>query len=121
MVDSHLPRFAQGVQALALAIAFLLLQEWVVLVLGALLIAASTGGARFNLFAYLYRALPIPRGEPEAAAPPRFAQAIGAIFLSVSSVMLFVAEERSVAWWTGGWGPALAVALLAGIAATTKF
>lgn len=121
MVDSHLPRFAQGIQAAALAVAFAVLAEWVVPVLGAVLLLAAAGGPRYNLFAYLYRALPIPRGEPEPAAPPRFAQSIGTVMLVAASVVLFAVEPRSAPWWVLGWGPALAVAVLAALAATTSF
>ncbi len=81
--------------------------------------AAALGGPRFNLFAYIYRALPIPRGEPEAAAPPRFAQTLGTIFLTVGTLFLYTAEPETTTWWVLGWGPALLVAALAGLAATT--
>ena len=123
MVDSHLPRFSQGLQALLLAAAFVIdpvSGRWVVVALAVILFAAALGGPQLNLFAYAYRALPIPRGEPEPAAPPRFAQALGTVFLSIASVMLFAARLESTGWWVGGWGPALLVALLAGLAATTS-
>ena len=120
MIDSHLPRFSQGVQAVLLALAFLLDQRWLVLVIGAILIAAAVGGARWNVLAYLYKSLPIPPGEPEAAAPPRFAQTLGAFFLTVASIGLLTAEPQSTTWWTLGWGPALLVAVLSGLAATAS-
>ena len=121
MVDSRLPRFSQAVQAAVLALAFLVDARLVVPVLGVILLLAVVGGPRWNALAYLYRALPIPPGEPEPAAPPRFAQAVGTIFLAVATIGLFVAEPESDAWWVLGWGPALIVALLAGLAATTSF
>jgi hypothetical protein len=123
MVDSHLPRFSQGLQALLLAVAFVIdpvSGRWVVVALAVILCAAALGGAKANLFAHVYRALPIPPGEPEPAAPPRFAQAVGAVFLTIASVLLFAAGIESTGWWVGGWGPALLVALLAGLAATTS-
>ncbi|MEA2434292.1 MAG: hypothetical protein QOG54_1749 [Actinomycetota bacterium] len=119
MIDSHQPRFAQGVQSVLLALAFLLDLRIVVPLLALVLGAAALGGPRFNLFAYLYRALPIPRGEPEPAAPPRFAQTLGTIFLMTGTVFLFTAEAKSTLWWALGWGPALLVTVLAGLAATT--
>jgi hypothetical protein len=119
MIDSHQPRFAQGIQALVLAVAFLADLRFVVPVLGVILAAAAIGGPRFNAFAYLYRALPIPRGEPEPAAPPRFAQVIGTIFLAIGTVFLYTARPETTLWWALGWGPALAVAALSGLAATT--
>jgi uncharacterized protein DUF4395 len=119
MIDSHQPRFAQGVQSVVLALAFLIDLRIVVPILGVILAAAAIGGPRFNVFAYLYRALPIPRGEPEAAAPPRFAQTIGTIFLVTGSIFLYTADAESTLWWSLGWGPALLVAVLSGLAATT--
>lgn len=121
MVDSHLPRFSQAVQALILAVAFLLQLEAVVPILGLIMGLAALGGPRWNLWGYLYRGLPIPRGEPEPAAPPRFSQILGTIFLGISTIGLYTLREESTAWWVVGWGPALAVMLLAAIAAATAF
>ncbi len=121
MVDSHLPRFAQALQALILAIAFLVQTEIVVPIVGVVMGAAAIGGPRWNLFAYLYRGLPIPRGEPEPAAPPRFSQSLGTVFLGIATIGLYTLREESTAWWVVGWGPALAVMLLAAIAAATAF
>ena len=121
MIDSNLPRFSQGIQAVLLALAFLLDWRLVVPVVGAVLLIAATAGPRYNLLAHLYRALPIPQGEPEPAAPPRFAQSLGVVFLGLGTIGLFTAEPETSAWWVLGWGPALAVAVLSGVAATTSF
>jgi hypothetical protein len=121
MIDSHLPRFSQGVQSLLLVVAFLAGLEIVVPLMALMLFAAVVGGPRWNLMAYLYRALPIPRGEPEAAAPPRFAQILGTIFLTLGTIGLYTTDIDSTSQMVLGWGPALLVALLAGLAATTGF
>lgn len=121
MVDSNLPRFSQGLLAALLGLAFLFVWEAVVPALALVLALAVFGGPSLNLWAYLYRALPIPRGEPEPAAPPRFSQMLGAIFLTVATVGLFTTTQESTAWWVVGWGPALVVAVLAAVAATTSF
>lgn len=121
MIDSNLPRFSQGLQAVLLAVAFLLDARWLVVAVAVVLVAAALAGPRFNLFAYLFKALPVPRGEPEPAAPPRFAQRIGATLLTVSSLVLLTAEPESSTWWALGWGPALVVAVLSALAATTAF
>ena len=121
VIDSNLPRFSQGLQAVVLALAFLLDVRPVVPILGLVLLAAVVGGSRYNLLARLYRALPIPRGEPEPAAPPRFAQTLGVTFLAIGTAGLYAAEAESPGWWLLGWGPALVVAVLSGVAATTSF
>ncbi len=116
-----LPRFSQAVQAVVLAVAFVTDARWVVPLMAVILSAAVLGGPQFNLLAHLYRSLPIPSGEPEPAAPPRFAQTLGAIFLIIGSIGLFAATRETTIWWVLGWGPALAVAVLAALAATTSF
>ena len=121
MVDSAIPRFSQAVQAVALATAFLVDARLVVPTLSLVLLAAVVGGPRWNLFGRIYRGLNLPEGEPEPAAPPRFAQLLGTIFLGIATVGLFFSEPGTAAYEWIGWGSALAVAVLAGLAATTKF
>ena len=121
MIDSNLPRFSQGVQAAVLSLAFLLDLPWLVVVVAVVLIASAVGGPRWNLLAHVYSRLPIPRGEMEPAAPPRFAQTIGALFLTIAGAALYGLERETTTWWVLGWGPALAVAVLAGLAASTAF
>lgn len=120
MIDSAIPRFSQAVQAVALAVAFLLDARAVVPVLALVLLVAVLGGPRWNLFGRFYKGLSLPPGEPEPAAPPRFAQTLGAVFLSLATAGLFVADPGTTMYSWLGWGPALAVAVLAGLAATTK-
>jgi hypothetical protein len=69
----------------------------------------------------IYRGLNLPSSEPEPAAPPRFAQLLGTIFLAVATAGLFVADTGTRPYWLIGWGAALIVAALAAIAATTRF
>ncbi len=121
MIDSRLARFSQALQALILAAAFLLDARWAVPIMAVLLFLAVVGGPRWNLFAWLYKALPIPPGKPEPAAPPRFAQALGVVFLGIGATALLTAGRDTTAYWVVGWGPALLVAVLAGLAATTAF
>lgn len=120
MIDSAIPRFSQAVQAVALAAAFLVDARAVVPILAFVLMSAVVGGPRWNLFGRIYRGLNLPPGEPEPAAPPRFAQTLGAAFLALGTIGLFAAARGTTPYWVIGWGPALAVAVLAGLAATTK-
>ncbi len=121
MVDSAIPRFSQAVQAVLLAGGFLLDSRWIVPVLALVLLVAVAGGPAWNIFGRIYRSLRLPPGEPEPAAPPRFAQALGAVFLGLGTVGLFAADAGTTPYWVIGWGPAIAVAVLAGLAATTNF
>lgn len=121
MIDSHMPRFAQALQAVLLVAAFVLQVQAIVPIVAAVLLAAALGGPGANLFAHLYRALPLPRGEPEPAAPPRFAQRLGAALLVLSSLVLYLGAARTAPWWVLGWGPGLVVAALSALAATTGF
>lgn len=121
MIDSRIPRFSQGLQAVALAIAFVLDVRVVVVIVAGILILAALGGPKANLLARLYRMLPLPPGELEPAAPPRFAQTLGAVFLTVGSIALYSATPETLPWWVVGWGLALLVAVLSSLAATTSF
>ncbi len=121
MVDSVIPRFSQAVQAVALAVAYAVDARAVVPILALVLLVAVLGGPTWNLFGRIYRGLQLPAGEPEPAAPPRFAQTLGAVFLAIATAGLFLAERDTTAYSVIGWGPALAVAVLAGLAATTNF
>jgi hypothetical protein len=121
VIDSRIPRFSQALQALALVVAFLLEARFVVIVLAAILLVAVLGGPRWNLFGRLYKGLHLPPGEPEPAAPPRFAQTLGVVFLGIGSLGLFLADPGTGPYWIIGWGAALMVAILAGLAATTSF
>jgi len=121
MIDSAIPRFSQAVQAAALAVAFLLEARWVVPVVALVLLAAVVGGPRWNLLGRVYKGLNLAPGEPEPAAPPRFAQILGTVFLGLGTVGLYAADIGTSPYWVIGWGAALIVAALAAVAATTRF
>ena len=121
MIDSAIPRFSQAVQAALLALAFLVEARWLVPLLALVLLASVAGGPRWNLLGAAYRALKLPPGELEPAAPPRFAQVLGTVFLAIGTVGLYSAEPGTRPYWWVGWGSALMVAALAGLAATTRF
>ncbi|MDQ3939914.1 MAG: DUF4395 domain-containing protein [Actinomycetota bacterium] len=121
MIDSRIPRFSQAIQAVLLAIAFLLDARFIVIALAVVLVAAALGGPRWNVLAHLYQALPISPGELEPAAPPRFAQTLGAVFLTISSVALVTTAAESMPSWIVGWGVTLLVAVLSGLAAAASF
>lgn len=104
MVDPRQPRLGQAITGTALAIAFVLRWPPALVVWAAILAGASLLGPRANLYGYLYRALKRLLGPPkelEEAAPPRFANLLGFLFLTAGSVLFYVFEAEVAAWTLG--------------------
>ncbi|MFQ5966462.1 MAG: DUF4395 domain-containing protein [Acidimicrobiia bacterium] len=119
-VDVNVPRFNQAVVGGITAAAFVLQQEWLVAV-GFLLLGLSyVGGPRFAPLTHLYVRVVRPRFQPggptefESAAPPRFAQLLGTIFLG-GAILAFALGVPVLAWVL-----TLIVMALATLAATTR-
>lgn len=119
-VDVNVPRFNQGVVALATALGFVLAQPWLVIATFAILAVSWAAGPALAPLTQLYVRVVRPRVQPEGptefepAAPPRFAQLIGTIFLGFASFAL-------VAGWEAlGWALTLVVTALAALAAATR-
>lgn len=116
VIDSRGPRTNQAIVGVGTLIAFLLQQEWIIVLLALQLIVGLTLCRRFCLPCRLWFDVLQPRlgeGTIEDARVPRFANIIGAVFLTVSSILLY-AGSSSI-----GWALALIVAALALLAATT--
>ena len=119
MVDPRQPRLGQAITGGVLLTGFLLDVPAVLPVLAAVLAGASLLGPPFNLYAHLFRVLRRAGafGPPrvlEEAAPPRFANAVGFVFLTVASLAWFGFDAGWVAWGLG-----LLVSALALLAAIT--
>lgn len=117
-VDVNVPRFNQAMVAALVGAAFVL-QWWpLVAVTAGILGLTRFGGPRLGLFTQAYVQMIRPRLagpiETEAAAPPRFAQLLGTVFLGASSVLF------AVGWPVAAWAVALAVFVLALLAAGTR-
>ncbi len=116
-IDPRGPRFNQAVVSALLLIGFVLDARFVVPLVGVVLLAGAALGPRWGPFLRLYSEVIRPRlappGELEDPRPPRFAAAVGVVFLAASTVA-FLAGNAVV-----GWGLALIVAALAGLAAAT--
>ena len=97
-VDSRVPRAKAVFHAVLPAIAFLAgppLATYILAGTALIMTASVLGGPRFSLFGTITRrwvlpALKIGPGSPEAAAPHRFAEAVGALFLLASAISLGV-------------------------------
>ncbi len=116
VIDSRGARTNQAIVGVGALIAFLLQQEWIIVLLALQLIVGLTLGRRFCLPCRLWFDVLQPRfgeGKIEDARVPRFANIIGAVFLTSASVLLY-AGFGSI-----GWVLSLIVAALALLAATT--
>jgi hypothetical protein len=118
MVDVNVPRFNQFCVAVLTGLAFVVGFWQLVPVVAVILGLTRFGGPQVGLFTQIYLRLIRPRRtapvETEPVAPPRFAQLIGFIFLTVGS-LAFVAGFDVV-----GWVVTLIVTALATLAAATK-
>ena len=116
-IDPRGPRFNQAVLTVALLVAFLFDVRAVVPVFAVVLLLGAAFGPRYGPFLRLYSSVIKPRLAPpvdlEDPRPPRFAAAVGVVFL-VAATVAFAAGAVGV-----GWVLALIVAALAGLAAVT--
>ncbi|MBW3582640.1 MAG: DUF4395 domain-containing protein [Euryarchaeota archaeon] len=122
-IDPRVPRFNQGVTALLLVVAFVADLPLLVPVVGVVLGAGAFFGPKANLWGQLFTkgVRPLFRlGAPKKLkdpAPPRFAMTLGFVFLAAATAALYLLSGALGLWL--GWGLALAVAALAGLAAAT--
>ncbi len=119
-VDVNVPRFNQAVVAALTAVGFVLQQPWLVVVTFAIIAISWSAGPAAAPLTQLYVRVIRPRIQPggptefEPAAPPRFAQLIGAALLGLASFSLVAG------WEAAGWTLTLIVTALAALAATTR-
>ena len=116
-IDPRGPRTNQAVLAVALLVGFLADWRSVVPVFAVVLFLGAAFGPRYGPVLRLYADVIKPRlgppSELEDPRPPRFAAAVGVVFL-VASGLAFLAGATGL-----GWVLALVVAALAGLAAVT--
>jgi hypothetical protein len=89
VIDSRAPRFNQATIGLLSLLAVVAGWWWLLALLGAQLIVGLTVGRRYCLPCLAYFELVQPRfgeGPLEDARPPRFANLVGAVFLSTATV-----------------------------------
>ena len=89
VIDSRAPRFNQATIGLLAMLALATGWWWLLGVLGAQLLVGLTLGRRFCLPCLAYFELVQPRvgeGPLEDARPPRFANLVGAVFLTAATV-----------------------------------
>jgi hypothetical protein len=118
VIDSRAPRFNQATIGVLAAVAVATGWWWLLGVLAAQLVVGLTLGRRFCLPCLAYFELVQPRfgeGTLEDARPPRFANLVGAVFLT-SATVAYAAGLTTLGAVLGG-----IVAALALLAATTGF
>jgi hypothetical protein len=102
-LDSQMLKFSQACVVLLTALAFLLNQPIIVL-LAALCLTLSAVMPQASPFRLLYQQVAVrlhllqPRIVEDDPAPHRFAQAIGAAFTIVASILLFLTPAQTVGW-----------------------
>ncbi len=116
-IDPRGPRLNQAVLTAALLVGFLLDLRVIVPLFAAVLFLGAAFGPRYGPVLRLFAALIRPRlGPPdhlEDPRPPRFAAAVGVVFLTTATIAFGVGAVGL------GWALSLIVAVLAGLAATT--
>ncbi len=116
-IDPRGPRFNQAAVTLLLLVGFVLDAQVVVPAVAVILLAGAALGPRWGPFLRLYSEVIRPRLAPpselEDPRPPRFAAAVGVVFLTAATGAFLAGNE------VVGWALALVVALLAGLAAST--
>jgi len=116
-IDPRGPRFNQAVLTVALLAGFAADLRWVPPVFAVVLFLGAAFGPRYGPFLRLYAEVVRPRLRPAAeledSRPPRFAAAVGVVFLAGATVA-FAAGAVDV-----GWALTLIVAALAALAAGT--
>ena len=118
-IDPRGQRFGAGVSAVILVIAIVGGWFWLAALVGLNLLVASAFGTRLFLpgraWPVIRSTLKLGKTEPEHEYPPRFAQALGGIFIALGSVLFVVGLT------TGGWLLVGAVAALQTLLAATGY
>jgi hypothetical protein len=101
VIDSRAPRFNQTVIGLLSIVAVVFGWWWLLALLAAQLVVGLTLGRRFCLPCLAYFELVQPRlgeGPLEDSRPPRFANMVGAVVLTLASLAYGLGAESAGAW-----------------------
>ncbi|MBJ7354761.1 MAG: DUF4395 domain-containing protein [Thermoleophilaceae bacterium] len=114
VIDQRAPRTLQTTVAIVTALAFLLNQPWLVALMALQLILGLTFGRIYCVPCVFWFKVLQPRfgeGRIEDSRPPRFANIVGAIFMTAATVLFILGLT------TAGWVLTLIVTTLASLAA----
>jgi len=119
MIDPRGHRFGAGVSALVLIVAAVTGTPWLVAVALLSIGVSAAFGLRYSIYGVAWRRIVAVAGlgkvEPEHEYPPRFAQVLGSVALTLALVAFVVGAT------TVGWVFALAVATLQTLLAVTGY
>lgn len=119
LVDPRVPRFGQAITTLGLLVAIALQAPVFVYAVAAVLLTAVGSRWRLHPYRFVWRRAVAPAvgppAEPEPAAPHRFATVLGAVGTTLASAAILAGFPAA------GYVLAGAVAVAAGLAATTGF
>jgi hypothetical protein len=119
MIDPRGHRFGAGVSAVLLIAAFVTNTPWLVLVVFLSIAVSAAFGLRYSIYGVIWRRIvgiaKLGPTEPEHEYPPRFAQVLGSVALTLS-MLAFILGVPVL-----GWIFALAVAGLQTLLATTGY
>lgn len=100
-IDPRGQRFGAGASAVVLAIAFLVGQPLLAVLLGVNLAVSAARGTRWFLpgrpWPFIRSTLHLGPAEPEHEYPPRFAQALGATFIGLGAIA-FLLGATPLGW-----------------------
>lgn len=117
LIDARQPRLGQGITGVVALLAYLLQLPVVLPIMAVVMGAASLGGPKTNVYAWIFKALRPRLGPPkllEEPWPPRFANLCGFVFFGGATLAYYALDAPGVAW-----GIDLVVAALALLSATT--
>jgi len=118
LIDARQPRLGQATSGTLLLVNFVVAPGSPIMlpVLAVVMGLASLAGPKFNVYVYLFKVLKPRLGPPkelEEPWPPRFANLVGFVFLTVASIAAYPFNNEL------GWILGLIVSALALLAATT--
>ena len=119
MIDPRGHRFGAGVSAILLGIAFLTGTPWLVAVALLSIGTSAAFGLKYSIHGVMWRriarTLGLPKVEPEHEYPPRFAQVLGSVALTLALISFALGIEPLA------WALTLAVATLQTVLAVTGY
>jgi hypothetical protein len=119
MIDPRGHRFGAGVSAIVLIVAAITGTPWLVALVLVSIGVSAAFGLRYSIYGVAWRRIVAVAGlgkvEPEHEYPPRFAQVLGSVALTLALLAFAVGAS------TLGWALTLAVAALQSVLALTGY